>query len=139
MFGSDKNKAARNGGGAVDTLIGSRVIIRGDIHFSGGLYIEGRIEGSVIADEADPNALVTLAEQGSIEGELRAPHVVISGQLHGDIYSSQRIELAAPARVEGNVHYNTVEMASGSTLTGRLIHQGGEPKRLRGPEAGGES
>jgi cytoskeletal protein CcmA (bactofilin family) len=134
MFGSDKNKPARSGGGGVETLIGPRVVIRGDVHFSGGLYIEGRIEGAVVADESDPQAHVTLAERGSIEGEVRAPHVVVNGQLHGDIHSSQRIELAANARVEGNVHYHTVEMQAGSMLTGRLIHQGGEPKRLSGPE-----
>ena len=136
MFGSDKNKSARNGGGGVETLIGPRVIIRGDVHFSGGLYIEGRIEGSVLADESDPNALVTLSERGSIEGEVRAPHVIVNGQLHGDIYSTQRIELAAAARVEGNVHYNSVEMVAGSMLTGRLIHQQNEPKRLSGPDKG---
>ncbi|WP_395792628.1 polymer-forming cytoskeletal protein [Aquimonas sp.] len=135
MFGSDKNKSARTGGG-VETLIGPRVVIRGDVHFSGGLYIEGRIEGSVLADEADPTALVTLSERGSIEGEVRAPHVIVNGQLHGDIYSSQRIELAAAARVEGNVHYNSVEMVAGSMLTGRLIHQQSEPKRLSGPDKG---
>lgn len=134
MFGSDKSKQARPSGAGVETLIGPRVTIRGDVHFSGGLYIEGRIEGAVLADEADANALVTLSERGSIEGEVRAPHVVVNGQLHGDIHSSQRIELAAAARVEGNVHYHTVEMQAGSMLTGRLIHIGGEPKRLSGPE-----
>lgn len=134
MFGSDKSKQGRPSGAGVETLIGPRVTIRGDVHFSGGLYIEGRIEGAVLADEADANALVTLSERGSIEGEVRAPHVVVNGQLHGDIHSSQRIELAAAARVEGNVHYHTVEMQAGSMLTGRLIHVGGEPKRLSGPE-----
>jgi len=134
MFGSDKHKPARPTGGAgVETLIGPRVVIRGDVHFSGGLYIEGRIEGAVIAEEGDNEAIVTLAERGSIEGEVRAPHVIINGNLQGDIHSTQRIELAAAARVEGNVHYHTVEMIAGSMLTGRLIHQQGEPRRLNGP------
>lgn len=134
MFGSDKHKHARPAGGAgVETLIGPRVVIRGDVHFSGGLYIEGRIEGAVIAEEGDNEAIVTLAERGSIEGEVRAPHVIINGSLQGDIHSSQRIELAAAARVEGNVHYHTVEMLAGSMLTGRLIHQQSEPRRLNGP------
>jgi cytoskeletal protein CcmA (bactofilin family) len=135
LFGSDKSKQGRPSSTGVETLIGARVVIRGDVHFSGGLYIEGRIEGAVIADEADPDALVTLSERGSIVGEVRAPHVVVNGQLQGDIHSSQRIELAAAARVEGNVHYHTVEMQAGSLLTGRLIHVGGEPKRLSGPDA----
>lgn len=115
-----KNKPAQNAG-QIDTLIGPQVVIRGDLHFSGGLYIEGRIIGKVIAEEGQ-HAILTLAEQGSIEGEVRAPVVVINGQLHGDVYAGDRVELAAKARVRGNVHYQVVEMTAGAQLTGRLIH-----------------
>ena len=115
-----KNKPAQNAG-QIDTLIGSQVVIRGDLHFSGGLYIEGRIIGKVVAEEGQ-HAIVTLAEQGSIEGEVRAPVVVINGQLHGDVHAGDRVELAAKARVRGNVHYQVVEMTAGAQLTGRLIH-----------------
>jgi cytoskeletal protein CcmA (bactofilin family) len=109
--------------GQVDTLIGAQVVIHGDLHFSGGLYVEGRIVGKVIAQEGQ-RATITLAEQGSIEGEVRAPVVVLNGRLDGDVYASERVELAAKARVQGNVHYQVVEMLAGSVLTGRLIHAG---------------
>ena len=115
-----KNKPAQNAG-QIDTLIGPQVVMRGDLHFSGGLYIEGRIIGKVIAEEGQ-HAILTLAEQGSIEGEVRAPVVVINGQLHGDVHAADRVELAAKARVRGNVHYHVVEMTAGAQLTGRLIH-----------------
>ncbi len=115
-----KNKMAAQPG-QVDTLIGPQVVIRGDLHFSGGLYVEGRIIGKVIAQDGQ-KATLTLAEQGCIEGEVRAPVVVINGQLSGDVYASERVELAAKARVQGNVHYQVVEMLAGSVLTGRLIH-----------------
>jgi cytoskeletal protein CcmA (bactofilin family) len=135
MFGSDKNKIPRPSGGGVETLIGPRVVIRGDVHFSGGLYVEGTVKGCVVADEGSADAVVTLAEKGMIEGEVRAPHVVISGQLSGDIYASGRIELTASARVHGNIYYQVVEMAAGATITGRLIHGEAPPKQLPKPEA----
>lgn len=109
--------------GQVDTLIGAQVVIHGDLRFSGGLYVEGRIVGKVIAQEGQ-RATLTLAEQGSIEGEVRAPVVILNGRLDGDVYASERVELAAKARVQGNVHYQVVEMLAGSVLTGRLIHAG---------------
>lgn len=115
-----KNKPARPVG-QVDTLIGPQVVIHGDVHFSGGLYVEGRIIGKVIAEDA-ARAMITLAEQGSVEGEIHAPVVVINGRVDGDVYATERIELAAKARVQGNVHYKVVEMAAGSVLTGRLLH-----------------
>jgi len=120
MFG---NKTSRGDQTVVDTLIGAQVVIRGDLVFSGGLYIEGRIHGKVIAEEGAP-AMVTLAEQGAIEGEVRAPVVIVNGQLDGDVHASERVELAPKARVHGNVHYQVVEMSAGAQLTGRLIHAG---------------
>ncbi|MGV8942231.1 MAG: bactofilin family protein [Lysobacter sp.] len=105
----------------IDTLIGPQVVIRGDFHFSGGLYIEGRVIGKLIAEEGQ-KAVLTLADNGSIEGEVHAPVMVINGRVDGDIHSSERIELGAKARVEGNVYYRVVEMTAGSVLTGRLLH-----------------
>ena len=108
-------------GQAVDTLIGPQVTIRGDLEFSGGLYVEGRIVGRVTATEGE-RAVLVLGEQGSIEGEVRAPIVMIDGRLDGDVHASDRVELAAKARVTGNVNYRTVEMHAGAQLTGRLVH-----------------
>ncbi|WAC62066.1 polymer-forming cytoskeletal protein [Pseudoxanthomonas sp. SL93] len=116
-----KPKPIRPDVGAIDTLIGPQVTLHGDLVFSGGLYVEGRIHGKVIAEDG-ARAVVTLAEQGSIEGEIRAPVVVINGRMTGDVYADERIELAAKARVHGNLHYKVVEMSAGAQLTGRLIH-----------------
>ncbi len=120
MLGMDK-KSARNGTNTVETLIGPRVVIRGDVQFSGGLYVEGKIIGKIIADEGSA-AVLTISEQGMIDGEVHAPVVVIAGSLHGDIHASERVELSPTAKVQGNVFYKVVEMAGGATLTGRLIH-----------------
>ena len=116
-----KSKPASVPDGQVDTLIGPQMTIRGDLQFSGGLYVEGRIVGTVVAEAGKP-AMLTLAENGSIEGEIRVPVVVINGRLDGDVHAEERVELASKARVLGNVHYKVVEMAAGAMLTGRLIH-----------------
>ena len=116
-----KTKPIRPDVGAIDTLIGPQVTIRGDVVFSGGLYVEGHIQGKVIA-EAGGRAVLTLAEQGSIEGEIQAPVVVINGRMVGDVHALERIELATKARVQGNLHYKVVEMSAGAQLTGRLVH-----------------
>ena len=125
-----KTKPIRPDVGAIDTLIGPQVTIRGDVLFSGGLYVEGRIQGKVIAEPGE-RAVLTLAEQGSIEGEVQAPVVVINGRMVGDVHAHERIELAAKARVHGNLHYKVVEMSAGAQLTGHLVHAhvvaGGQP------------
>lgn len=129
----DKNKATRNGHG-VDTLIGPGVVIRGDLSFTGGCYIEGRLHGKIHAEEGS-QAVITIAEHGHVEGELRAPVVVINGHVIGDVHAGERVQLAAQARVQGNIHYKVVEMAAGAQLTGRLIHADAPLAQLTGPAA----
>ncbi|MGO4552384.1 polymer-forming cytoskeletal protein [Lysobacter sp. 2RAF19] len=121
MFKSSQAKPSARDGQAVDTLIGPQVVVRGDIEFSGGLYVEGRIIGRVTATEG-AQAVLMLSEHGCIQGEVRAPVVMIDGRMEGDVHASERIELAAKARVQGNVHYRVVEMHAGAQLTGLLVH-----------------
>jgi len=130
-----KQKPGPREGHAVDTLIGAHVTIRGDLEFSGGLYVEGRVVGKVSAIDGEP-AVLMLAENGSIEGEVRAPVVLLDGRLDGDVHAAERVELAANARVQGNVHYRVVEMNAGAQLTGRLVHADavGSVVPMHGPE-----
>ncbi len=121
MLGSKKNRLSSGGPDRVDTLIGPQVIIRGDLQFSGGLYIEGKVFGKVIADQG-ADALLTLGPGGLVEGAIQAPKAVISGQLLGDLHSSERVELTETARIQGNVHYRLLEITAGAAVSGQLIH-----------------
>lgn len=121
MFGRKKQKQRK--ATRIDTLIGENTHIRGDVHFSGGLRIDGVISGNIHADEGEP-ALLTLSEKGRIEGEVRVPYQVINGAVKGDIYAAEHIELAAKARISGHVYYKLLEVAVGSQVNGSLIHIG---------------
>lgn len=121
MFNSKKQK--RRKAARIDTLIGENTHIKGDVHFSGGLRIDGVITGNIIADEGEA-ALLTLSEKGRIEGEIRVPFQFINGEVKGNIYAAEHIELAAKARINGNVFYKLLEVAMGSEVNGQLIHVG---------------
>lgn len=133
MLGIGKGKSPNHGHHAVETLVGPRAVIRGDVNFTGGLYVEGTIHGKVVADDGSA-AVLTIADKGRVEGEVRAPVVVINGHMQGDVYASERVELAANARVQGNIHYKVVEMAAGAMITGRLIHADAPLAQLTGPD-----
>lgn len=114
-------KSGRDSQMVVDALIGPQVVIRGDLEFAGGLYVEGKVVGKLVASEG-AKAMLTIAENGVVEGQVVASTVVISGRMDGDVHASERVELTSTARVNGNIHYQVVEMAAGAQLTGRLIH-----------------
>ena len=52
-----KKKSSWHDGQAVDTLIGAQVVLHGDLQFSGGLVVEGRIHGRVFAAPGQPATL----------------------------------------------------------------------------------
>ena len=57
---------------------------------------------------------------------------VINGELQGDVFASERVELAAKARVLCNVHYRLAGMKAGAILTRRLIHLDAKVEAVRG-------
>lgn len=126
MWGSSKSKRQAT---RIDTLVGRNTEVVGDIAFSGGLHVDGRVNGNIIATN-DSNATVSISEHGVVEGEIRVPHVVVNGKVLGDVYASDRLELAPNASVAGNVFYNLIEMAAGAEVNGKLVHQPGGPKLL---------
>lgn len=105
----------------VDTLIGQQTELRGDITFSGGLHIDGKVQGNVTA-EGEGHTVLVLSDKGTIEGEVRVPCLVINGLVVGDLYASESIELAPKARITGNVYYNRIEVAMGAEVNGSLVH-----------------
>ena len=70
--------------------------------------------------------MLSIAEQGVVEGSVSVPHVVLNGTVKGDVSARERIELGTTARVIGNVFYNLIEMAIGAEINGKLIHEPAE-------------
>ena len=114
MFGRD-GKNAR-----IDILIGKTASIQGDIDFTGGLHLDGRVTGHVRADAASGSTL-SVSEGGCIEGSVEVPNVILNGTVKGDIRALERVVLGASAKVQGNVHYGVIESAIGAEIAGKLV------------------
>jgi len=105
----------------IDSLIGAGTVVQGDVTFTGGLRIDGRVNGNVIAAEGEPGTLVVRAE-ARVEGAIRVSHVVINGTVNGPIAVGDHLELQPRARIVGDVSYRSLEMHVGAVIEGRLIH-----------------
>lgn len=103
------------------TLIAANTEVSGDLHFVNQLYINGHIKGNVSADVGS-DATVVVSEEGSVSGEIRVPNVVVNGSVEGNVYATNRMELAQNAEVKGNVYYKLIEMQLGAMVDGQLVH-----------------
>jgi cytoskeletal protein CcmA (bactofilin family) len=119
MFGNKSNSKPQN---RIDCLIGAGTTIEGSITFNGGLRVDGRVRGDVIAADGKPGTLV-LSEQAQIEGEIRVSHVVINGTVIGAVHGGEYVELQPKANVTGDVHYKTLEIQLGAIVQGRLVYE----------------
>ena len=105
----------------IDSLIGAGTVVSGDVTFTGGLRIDGRVHGNVVAANGEPSTLV-ISEEAEVDGEIRVSHVVVNGKVSGPIVANDYLELQPKARVVGDVTYKTLEMHVGAVLRGRLNH-----------------
>ena len=117
MFKQKQSKTAE-----IDTLIGAKTRINGDVEFVGGFHLDGYINGNVKC-EVGEYAVLSVSEEGCIEGSVVVPNIVLNGIVKGDIEAGDRVELGPKARVLGSVHYTTIETAVGAQILGKLIHR----------------
>jgi cytoskeletal protein CcmA (bactofilin family) len=117
MFKRRQNKDMK-----IDTLIGPGTRIDGDVEFSGGLHLDGYINGNV-KGRPDAEATLSVSGQGGIEGSVSVSNIILNGIVKGDIDAILRVELGEQARVLGNVRYSAIETAVGAQINGKLIHR----------------
>lgn len=112
MFGMSKQPPIR-------TLVGEGTVIEGEIRFTEGLRIDGRVMGNVIA-LGDARNLLVIGDKASIAGRVKAGHVIVNGEVRGPVESDELLELQPKARIEGNVRYERLEMHQGAQVHGEL-------------------
>ncbi|CAM3576850.1 bactofilin family protein [Parendozoicomonas haliclonae] len=132
MWGKKDQVKMASANSDTTTLIADGTEIHGDIRFRGVMHVEGKIEGDIWATEGT----FRLVDGGVVEGDIKAPHVIINGTVKGDVYATEKLELASQAVITGNVYYNLIEMVMGAQVNGSLEHCSvvqEEPKAIAAP------
>jgi cytoskeletal protein CcmA (bactofilin family) len=107
----------------LSSLIAEDVQITGDLHFSGGIRIDGCIKGNVIARALDgqTRALLVLSEKGRVEGSVVCGDAVINGTVVGDLEVEHLLELQSNACVSGTIRYEHLQMDVGAAVRGQML------------------
>ncbi|CAA6809459.1 MAG: Unknown protein [uncultured Thiotrichaceae bacterium] len=109
--------------GTKRSIIEQDVELMGDISFSQDILVRGRITGNVLAP-LDSDGKVMVQEGGVITGEVRAPYVIVTGKIIGNIFATKRLSIASSAQIEGDIHYGSLEMEQGASINGLLVAMG---------------
>lgn len=119
MLFKKSNKAQNK----IDTLISAETRVDGDVQFSGGLRVDGVIQGNVTELPGTPSTLI-IGEHGRIDGAVKVSKIFIVGKVVGPVQASQFVELQTKAKVVGDLHYKSLEMHTGAVLEGKLVYLG---------------
>jgi cytoskeletal protein CcmA (bactofilin family) len=129
MFGRKSN-----GDKHIASLVGAGSTLIGDLTFAGGLRIDGTVQGSVRCVGGEAAGMLVISEQGSVEGEVRAAHLVVAGRITGPVYTTEIVELQPTARIVGDVRYRALEIHQGAVVEGRLVHESGTTETRSAPK-----
>jgi cytoskeletal protein CcmA (bactofilin family) len=105
----------------IDCLIGAGTTVKGDVCFTGGLRIDGVVQGNVTTANGETGTLV-VSEQARVEGAINVSHVVVNGMVNGPVTADDFLELQAKAKIVGDIEYRTLEMHLGAVVQGKLHH-----------------
>ncbi len=98
------------------SILGSDVVIKGDVEAKVDLHIDGRVEGDIGCA-----ALVQGAES-RIKGHVTAKTARIAGMVEGSV-TAEELVIEASARITGDVTYQTISIAAGGQIDGKLTHK----------------
>ncbi len=123
MFSSGKKSsgsapprsAGKSGTGGL-SFIGPDVVISGDVTSSAQVHIDGRVDGNVRCET------LVQGDGGTIAGHIQADTAHLSGLVDGTV-KARLVTLEPSARITGDVTYETLSIAAGATIEGRLARK----------------
>ncbi|MBI2436758.1 MAG: polymer-forming cytoskeletal protein [Candidatus Magasanikbacteria bacterium] len=103
----------------VETIVGPSVVVEGDFASDGNILVKGTVSGNV-----KTGRLLTVESGAKILANVKAGEAVISGEVKGNMRIDNRLELTQTARVAGDIFCDTLVIAAGALLQGKVTMQG---------------
>ena len=107
----------------VDHVLRKDSELQGRLIFSGGLSLEGKVQGDLVA-LGSKTAVVVGQHASLVTDLLKAETIVVHGHVQANRIEAKRIVLAATARVTGNIDAEAVEVHTGARFEGQVVTRG---------------
>ena len=107
------------------SFIGAGMRLIGNLTCEGDLFVAGSMKG-----ESKIHGAFSLSDSGESEGNVQAANAILAGQVRGNIFVSEKLEIRKSARIRGSVHARTIAVAEGATIDGDM-GVGGDSQVIR--------
>jgi len=97
----------------INAFLGRNTEFEGKLSFSGTVRIDGRFKGEILSD-----GTLIVGDSAVLEADIQVPHLVVCGEVRGNLYASEKVEIHPPGKVFGNVQAPAVVMDEGVVFEG---------------------
>jgi cytoskeletal protein CcmA (bactofilin family) len=98
----------------VVTIIGPGTVVIGEIKSKGTIRVEGAVSGKLQSDDT-----IVIQESGQVKADLIAGQVVISGDVQGNVFAHERLEVTSKGKLVGDITAPRVSIAEGVLFEGQ--------------------
>jgi len=106
----------------------------GKLSFKNTVRIDGAFKGEISSE----NTLI-VGEPGVVDATIHSRHVIVSGEVSGDIVASERLVLHKTARVHGDIQAPKLVVEDGAELEGTVRMGAAKSKAKPNGQAKGEA
>ncbi len=118
-----KSKQQPSRGSDLTAFIDEGSEIEGKYTFNGTVMLNGKFSGEIVSSDS-----LIIGEKGVVNATVRAGIVLVNGEVIGNVFASERIELRGTARVYGDVEAPVIVVEEG-------VHFEGHCKNTKGRSA----
>ena len=99
-------------------FLGKDMEFEGKLSFKGTVRIDGKFTGEIYSE-----GTLSVGETAVIRSDIHVSHIIISGEIRGNIIADNRIEIHAPGKVFGNIQAPAVIIEEGVIFEGNCRMQ----------------
>lgn len=100
----------------ISSVIGSDMVVEGNICAKEAVRVEGKITGDVESEGA-----LIVSAGGSVKGNVKGSSIIIGGSVEGDLTSGGRTEVASTGKVIGNIRTKSLIVDENAVFQGQCI------------------
>ena len=97
----------------INAFLGRDTEFEGKFSFTGAVRVDGKISGEIFS-----NGTLIVGESAVINSQIRVADIIISGEVHGDIFAERKIEITVPGKLFGNIKTPKLVLEEGVIFEG---------------------
>ena len=94
-------------------FLGKDTEFEGKFSFTGAVRIDGKLSGEIFS-----NGILIVGESAVIKSQIHVAEMIISGEVHGDIFAEKKIEITVPGKLFGNIQTPKLVLEEGVIFEG---------------------